>query len=399
MTPNGWQVRTLGSVLERVVEPINPEPEVHYREIGIRSHGKGIFHKDALLGKELGDKRVFKVLPDCFVVNIVFAWEQAIARTTSAEEGMIASHRFPMYRPKKGGCDIDFLTYYFKSKKGKYLLELASPGGAGRNKTLGQKEFERLSFPMPSGSEQAKVAKVLTTWDTAIENADKLIANSKAQKKALIQKLLTGTKRLPGFKGAFCKLEFESFASLAKERVAPVNGNSDLRCIELEHLESKTGRLIGSTTVTQQSSLKASFKPGDVLFGKLRPYLQKSWLADSEGYCSTEIWVIRAQQDICLPEFLHLLCQSGRFIAACHVVSGSKMPRAEWSIISKTPFLLPSLEEQLSITKVVGCTSALLIQLIQRRDLLVKEKESLKQQVLTGKRRVAIDAALIRETS
>ena len=135
MAPKSWTVKSLGSVLERVSCPVIPD--VLYREIGIRSHGKGIFHKKPVLGKSLGNKRVFEVHGDCFVVNIVFAWEQAVARTTSNEVGMIASHRFPMYRPVDGLCDVDFLLYYFKTKKGKYLLELASPGGAGRNKTLG----------------------------------------------------------------------------------------------------------------------------------------------------------------------------------------------------------------------------------------------------------------------
>ena len=197
MVPSGWRIKSLDSVLERVVRPIDPMPDVSYREIGIRSHGKGIFHKDPVPGKSLGDKRVFKVQPNCFVVNIVFAWEQAVARTTSEEEGMIASHRFPMYRPKNNQCDVDFLTYYFKTKKGKYLLELASPGGAGRNKTLGQKEFLKLKFPMPSSAEQTRIAQTLSVWDKAIETTTKLIANSKAQKKALMQQLLTGKRRFP----------------------------------------------------------------------------------------------------------------------------------------------------------------------------------------------------------
>ncbi len=78
----------------------------------------------------MGDKRVFWVEPDCLVLNIVFAWEQAVARTTKSEAGKIASHRFPMFRPKKDKVDLDFVLYFLKSKWGNKLLELGSPGGA-----------------------------------------------------------------------------------------------------------------------------------------------------------------------------------------------------------------------------------------------------------------------------
>ena len=61
---------------------------------------------------------------------------------------MIASHRFPMFRPKEKIIDLDFALYFFKSKWGKKLLEIGSPGGAGRNKTLSQKNS--MSYPYAS---------------------------------------------------------------------------------------------------------------------------------------------------------------------------------------------------------------------------------------------------------
>ena len=54
-----------------------------------RSHGKGIFYKEPVTGAALGNKSVFWIEPDCFIVNIVFAWEQAIGKTTQSEVGMI----------------------------------------------------------------------------------------------------------------------------------------------------------------------------------------------------------------------------------------------------------------------------------------------------------------------
>ena len=116
-------------ILARFVSPVSVSTIGKYREIGIRSHGRGLFHKEEVSGAELGNKRVFWIKKDAVIFNIVFAWEQAVAITSSKDEGCIASHRFPMYLPKDNKCNTDYIRRYFLTKKGKYLLELASPGG------------------------------------------------------------------------------------------------------------------------------------------------------------------------------------------------------------------------------------------------------------------------------
>jgi type I restriction enzyme S subunit len=185
-----WEKQKVSSLLTKSVSPISVESEKKYQEIGIRSHGKGIFHKEPVHGKALGDKRVFGVEENAFVVNIVFAWEQAVAVTSVAEKGMIASHRFPMYLAKKGKSDVDFIKYFFLTKKGKELLGIASPGGAGRNKTLGQKEFENLEFLLPEKvREQRKIADCLSSIDGLITTQTQKIATLKTHKKALMQQL------------------------------------------------------------------------------------------------------------------------------------------------------------------------------------------------------------------
>lgn len=197
--PEDWNLYRIDEVLKRVRKPLEVKPNEKYQEIGIRSHGKGLFYKEFTTIHEIGDKSVFWIEPDCFIVNIVFAWEQAIGKTTSTEIGMIASHRFPMYKPQKNVLDLDYLLYLFKSKRGKYLLELASPGGAGRNKTLGQGEFSELKIPLPSYQEQQKIAQILTTWDEAIIKQDWLIKEKEQLKKGFMQKLLSGEVRFDGF--------------------------------------------------------------------------------------------------------------------------------------------------------------------------------------------------------
>jgi type I restriction enzyme S subunit len=196
-------------ILERVEVPVNVEPDKEYVQIGIRSHGKGLFYKEPVLGKALGNKQVFWIQPNCFILNVVFAWEQAITKTTENEIGMIGSHRFPMYRPKNDLVDIDYLIYYFLTKRGTDILEAASPGGAGRNRTLGQERFLKSKITLPPLPEQQKIATILSTQDKVIELKERLLAQKQQQKKYLMQQLLTGKLRLPDVNGEWASVKLK----------------------------------------------------------------------------------------------------------------------------------------------------------------------------------------------
>ena len=197
-----WNNHKIEDMFDRVGTPVDLDDTLTYREIGIRSHGKGIFHKDETTASEIGNKRVFWVEPDCFVVNIVFAWERAVAKTTEAENGMIASHRFPMYKPKKDVVDLDYITEYFITKRGQNVLILASPGGAGRNKTLGQKEFAKSVVKLPSLPEQQKIAEFLSTIDTVIEKQKETVSAWEERKKGVMQKLFSQEVRFKADDGS-----------------------------------------------------------------------------------------------------------------------------------------------------------------------------------------------------
>lgn len=149
-----WPMVKLGDVLAPVSRPVDVQADEHYRQIGIRSHGKGVFHKEPVSGFDLGNKKVFWVEPGDFVLNIVFAWEGSVALMSKAEAGMIGSHRFPCFRADERRLDSRFLLSYFKTPTGLDLLGRISPGGAGRNRTLSRKTFLEQSIPLPSLAEQ-----------------------------------------------------------------------------------------------------------------------------------------------------------------------------------------------------------------------------------------------------
>lgn len=205
--PKEWLLSTIDDCLTRVERPVEVDPNELYTQIGIRSHGKGLFYKEPVTGESLGNKSVFWIEPDCFILNIVFAWEQAVSKTSKNEIGMIGSHRFPMYRPIKNKINVDYLIMYLLTKRGTDILEAASPGGAGRNRTLGQDRFMKSKLILPDVDEQQKIAAILTTQDKVIELKEKLLAEKQRQKKHLCHQLLTGKKRLPGFSQKWSTIE------------------------------------------------------------------------------------------------------------------------------------------------------------------------------------------------
>lgn len=213
ISPAEWTGMSVKDCLCRVEKPVQVEPETLYTQIGIRSHGNGIFYKEPVTGCALKNKSVFWIEPDCFILNIVFAWEQAVGRTTKAEKGMIGSHRFPMYRPIEDRVDIDYLVYYFLTPRGTNILEEASPGGAGRNRTLGQERFLKSTILLPPIAEQQKIAKILMTQDRVIVLREKLLAEKLRQKQYLMQVLLTGKKRLPGFTGEWNYVQMKTLGT------------------------------------------------------------------------------------------------------------------------------------------------------------------------------------------
>ncbi len=186
----------LADVFVKVAEPVMPIADAQYRQIGVRSHGKGIFHKPPVTGSSLGTKRVFRVIPGCLTLNIIFAWERALAITTDRENGMIASHRFPMFRPDPTKLIPEYALAYLLSDHGMQAVKVASPGGAGRNRTLNQGAFLKAFISLPPVAEQQKIVAVLSLADREIDLLEQQLAALKEQKQGLMQKLLTGQVRI-----------------------------------------------------------------------------------------------------------------------------------------------------------------------------------------------------------
>lgn len=140
----------MGEIAPLVRRPVVIDPDASYPELGVRSFGKGTFHKPSLPGIEVGTKKLFTVEAGDLVFNIVFAWEGAVAVAAEADAGRVGSHRFLTCVPDPGAATSEFLRFWFLGEEGMLALGQASPGGAGRNRTLGIKALEAIKVPVPS---------------------------------------------------------------------------------------------------------------------------------------------------------------------------------------------------------------------------------------------------------
>ena len=154
--------RPMIEVAPLVRRPVEVEPDKSYPELGVRSFGRGTFHKPALAGIEVGTKKLFRIEPGDLLFNIVFAWEGAVAIAQSEDEGRVGSHRFLTCVPTPGAATTPFLLFYFLTHQGLQQLGEASPGGAGRNRTLGLKKLQAIEVPVPRIRAQHWFERLLT---------------------------------------------------------------------------------------------------------------------------------------------------------------------------------------------------------------------------------------------
>ena len=141
--------------------------------------------------------------------------------------------------------------------------------------------------------------------------------------------------RFKGFSGEWKELPFSEIV----ERTSSTGKTGSLPGIEFEDIVSGEGCL--NKDVYQKDCRKYGkiFREGDILFGKLRPYLKNILLAEFRGIAIGDFWILRPGDND--SKFIYNLVNSEAFMRVANVSSGSKMPRADWNLVSSTNFLLP----------------------------------------------------------
>ena len=226
---------------------------------------------------------------------------------------------------------------------------------------ISQDDLKKLYFPIPPLDEQQKIAQFLddktAKIDQAVDLAEKQIALLKEHKQILIQNAVTrGLNPDVPLKDSGVewigqvpehwevkKLKFVLTLSNKKEE----SKNSNKRYIGMENIESFTGKINDIPLIAE--GIANSFYKDEILFGKLRPYLAKSYLADFDGICSTEFLVYRSTKVLNNRFALNIFLSYGFIDAVNASTYGSKMPRANAEFISNMFLAIPPLSEQKQI--------------------------------------------------
>ena len=184
--------KPLGEVAPQVRRAVSVQAGQCYSELGIRSFGKGTFHKPAITAEQLGSKRIFHIHPGDLIFNNVFAWEGAVAVVRPEDAGRVGSHRFITCVPKPKVATSPFLYFHFTTEHGLHDLGDASPGGAGRNRTLGLTKLAAIKVPVPDYDKQVVFARLWEKVQEMNRLQTELTADLAAYVPALLAKAFRG---------------------------------------------------------------------------------------------------------------------------------------------------------------------------------------------------------------
>lgn len=268
----------------------------------------------------------------------------------------------------------EWFYYYFMHRD---IFSFLSRQGAGRYK-LNKASLEKIPLIIPSLGEQKKIAQILSTWDKAIATTEQLFVNSQQQKKALMQQLLTGKKRLPGFSGKWDDFYLGDIARIT-------TGSSNRQD---SYLNGKYTFFDRSEDV--RSSDRYLFDCEAIIVpGEGQDFIPKYFSGKFDLHQRTY-----AIMDFptCDGKFLFYIIHffRGHFLSQA---VGSTVKSLRLPMFQKMRLYLPTLIEQKKIATTLSIADQEIETLKQKLHHLKQEKKALMQQLLTGKRRVKTEAA------
>jgi type I restriction enzyme, S subunit len=361
-------VSRVGDLLELRRDHVAVDEAKSYRQIGIYSWGKGIIRRDPVPGSELSKLRYFSFPAHALLLSNIQAWEGAVAVTSPDEAGFVASNRFLPYLPiDKNSVHVGYLRHYFLSEPGLTQIRRASPGTQVRNRTLGIKLFEDLQIPIPPYDKQSQIAAHLDAVTTS--RASVVAASSAIDVRAYLAALPSLSARL--FSAAdLPTTSVDQLCSSVNDTVHPGDdrGLADV-FIGLEYVESHTGRRLGSRPVGDEKGRKFRFQPGDVLFGYLRPYLNKVWVSDRHGLCSVEQFVLRPAPGVASKDLAFVLRSAIVLDQAVGLTHSLQLPRLRLPLLMG--IRVPDI--RLAPPDLVDALDSLSLQVVRIADLRQKQ--------------------------
>ena len=281
---------------------------------------------------------------DDFIVHLR-SFEGGLEKASS--QGIIS----PAYHTFHGeDVDSRFYYAYFRSKN--FINKDLKPHvyGIRDGRSIDIEGMKTIRIPWASYPEQKSIGDFLTHLDTLITLHQRKYEKLVNIKKSMLDKMFpqNGASvpeiRFKGFTDPWEQRKFEEIAV----RSSVMSDKKGLPRVEYEDIISGAGRLNKDIKLKESEKVGIVFHKGDVLYGKLRPYLQNWLLASFNGLAVGDFWVLQPQNTD--SSFLYRLVQSQQFDGVANQSTGTKMPRADWKLVSKTKFAMPhSVDEQAAI--------------------------------------------------
>ena len=184
--------------------------------------------------------------------------------------------------------------------------------------------------------------------------------------------------RFPGFTGAW---EQRKLGEMVERETCQVISSDNNPSVEYDDVVSEQGKLNKDVLAKRSVKKGIQFNKNHILYGKLRPYLH-NWLNPNfKGVAVGDWWVLKPKNDI-KKVFLYALIQTQRYDNVANISTGSKMPRADWNLVSNTNFAIPSqLDEQLKIGEVFSQLDSLIALHQRKLEHLKQQKNGLLQKM------------------
>ncbi|MQY42792.1 hypothetical protein GG681_09070 [Epibacterium sp. SM1969] len=358
-TPVGWTKYRFGDLFDVVKRPLEMKDDAEYDLVTVKRSRGGIEHRGRMLGRKISVKTQFHIQEGDFLISKRQIVHGACGFVGQEFDGSIVSNEYSVLVPKQI-LHFDYLRYLVHSIYVQQTFFHSSIGVHIEKMIFKLEEWFKWPINLPPLAEQERVAKMFLATEGKITLLAKKKTALEDYKGGVMRRLFSRELRFANDDGsAFPDWDERKFGDVVVrvgDKFDPRKSDENPFLVELENIEGKTGRILGFSRLEGQRSLKTRFAIGDVLFGKLRPYLKKHAHPDFEGVCSSEIWVLRSEEISSL--FLFYLVQADQFVRLANISAGSKMPRADWRVLADSEFEIPHPNEQRKIADFLSAIDA-----------------------------------------
>ena len=279
----------------------------------------------------------------------------------------------PIYGIFYGAQNSEYMGYLLRNQRFIDYAKIYAEGTVEKLKTLGADTFKKLKITLPWLAEQEKIAEILETQDKVIKLKEKLVEQKKQQKKYLMQQLLTGKKRLPGFTGEWGKYKFNDLFNTIPAKNFQIQKNDYLEVGQYPVVDQGKVRIIGFSN-NKEKLLKVPFG-GVIVFGdhtREVHYINCDFVVGADG---TQI-LFEKDQNISFTKYLYYVLSNK------HIQNDGYSRHFKY--VKEFNYKIPNIKEQQAIIDILSQADKE-IELLQK-DLEEEKnkKKALMQLLLTG---------------